>query len=335
MVLEKCVHPLVLGSQFLRVTQTLTKYTSRIKNVFSNILGLNFLAVLEAEQYLLDGYLNGQAADIVPDTGSDIMVMSLLFAKQLGLTVYNGPEHRVKVQFIDGSEAYTIGRVRGVKWRFQRYLDWGKHTLRRDGYEFHIIQHLPVDAIVSNDFIAKVGVFKNHTHRLVSRRPEKAHTGIYGIRYIESKRAHKKEQTVSRIQSSSAEVEESELHRRDAAEEDIEELLLTDPVAAEAKRLEEQERRRAQDQHKRRYNEVRLASIPQTATINTGGIALPALHSTTHASLHNTSLTQQSAHAPYQSQAGVATAASFDVESGRPQAKRRRLELPGWLIGSR
>lgn len=199
MVLEKCVHPLVLGSQFLRVTQTLTKYTSRIKNVFSNILGLNFLTVLEAEQYLLDGYLNGQAADIVPDTGSDIMVMSLLFAKQLGLTVHNGPEHRIKVQFIDGSEAHTIGRVRGVKWRFQRYLDWGKHTLRRDGYEFHIIQNLPVDAIVSNDFISKVGVFKNHTHRLVSRRPEKAHTGIYGIRYIESKRAHKKEQ--SRLQS--------------------------------------------------------------------------------------------------------------------------------------
>ncbi|KAK7711993.1 hypothetical protein SLS64_005264 [Diaporthe eres] len=202
----------------------------RIKNVFSSILGLNFLAVLEAEQYLLDGYLNGQAADIVPDTGSDIMVMSLLFAKQLGLTVHNGPEHRIKVQFIDGSEAHTIGRVRGVKWRFQRYLDWGKHTLRRDGYEFHIIQNLPVDAIVSNDFIAKVGVFKNHTHR------------IYGIRYIESKRAHKKEQKM----------EESELHRRDAAEEDIEELLLTDPVAAEAKRLEEQERRRARDQHKRR-----------------------------------------------------------------------------------
>lgn len=199
MVLEKCVHPLVLGSQFLRVTQTLTKYTSRITNVFSNILGLNFLAVLEAEQCLLDGYLNGQAADIVPDTGSDIMVMSLLFAEQLGLTVHDGPEHRIKVQFIDGSEAYTIGRVRGVKWRFQRYLDWGKHTLRRDGYEFHIIQNLPVDAIVSNDFIAKVGVFKNHTHRLVSRRPEKAHTGIYGIRYIESKRAHKKEQ--SRLQS--------------------------------------------------------------------------------------------------------------------------------------
>lgn len=130
-------------------------------------------------------------------------------------------------------------------------------------------------------------------------------------------------------------MEESELHRRDAAEEDIEELLLTDPVAAESKRLEEQERRRAQDQHKRRYDEARLASIPQTATINTGGIALPAQHSSTEFSLQNTSLTQQSAHALYQSQAGAATAASFDVESGRPQAKRRRLELPRWLIGSR
>lgn len=193
-VLEKCIHPLVLGSQFLRITQTLTKYTHRIKNIFSNILELNFLAVLEAEQYLLDGYLNGQAADIVPDTGSDIMVMSLLCAQRLGLQVHDGPQHRTKIQFIDGSEAYTIGMVQGVKWRFQRYLDWGRHTLRRDGYEFHIIQHLPVDAIVNNDFIHKVRVFETHTHRLVCRRLGEAEPGIYGIRYIESQRAKKKKE---------------------------------------------------------------------------------------------------------------------------------------------
>lgn len=45
-VLEKYIHPLVLGSQFLRVTQTLTKYTNRIKNIFSDILGLTLTVTL-------------------------------------------------------------------------------------------------------------------------------------------------------------------------------------------------------------------------------------------------------------------------------------------------
>lgn len=193
-VLEKCIHPLVLGSQFLRVTQTLTKHTNRIKNVFSNILSLNFLGIFEAEQYLLDGYLNGQAADIVPDTGSDIMVMSLTFAERLGLTIHGGPQHRTKVQFIDGSEVYTIGKVRGVRWKFQKWLDCGSHTRRRAGYDFHIIQHLPVDVIVSNDFVQNLEVFKRHKHRLVSRQPNQFESGIYGIRFIKSLRGHKKEQ---------------------------------------------------------------------------------------------------------------------------------------------
>lgn len=194
-VLEKCIHPLVLGSHFLQVTQTLTKHTSRIHKVFSNILSLNFLGELECEQYLLGGYLNCQAADIVPDTGSDIMVMSLTFAKRLGLLIHDGPQHRTKVQLIDGSEVCTIGKVRGVKWQYQKWIDWSSHRLRKFGHEFHIIRHLPVDVIVGNEFIDEVGLFQNHSHRLVLRQPKEAHPGIYGIRLKgESLRAKKKQQ---------------------------------------------------------------------------------------------------------------------------------------------
>lgn len=190
-VLEKCAHPLVLGSQFLRATHTLTKYTNRVKNVFSNILGLNFMGVLEAEQHLLHGYLNGQSVDVVPDTGSDIMAMSLQFALQLDLTIYVGHQNRTTVQFIDGSEAWTIGMVRGVKWDF---LDSWRYALDREEYEFHVIQHLPVDVIVNNDFIQKFKVFKRHKHVLVLRRPKEFQPGIYGIRFINSLHGHKKEQ---------------------------------------------------------------------------------------------------------------------------------------------
>lgn len=128
------------------------------------------------------------------------------------------------------------------------------------------------------------------------------------------------------VQFSSADMEESELHRRDAAEEDIEELLPNDPVAAESKWLAEQERRRAQIERKRRYDEAQLASMPQTATTNTGGVMLPSQPSTTGSSLHNTNIAQQSADALDRPQAGLAPDMNFDAESGQPRVKRRRFK---------
>ncbi|KAK2603126.1 hypothetical protein N8I77_009606 [Diaporthe amygdali] len=334
-VLEKSVHPLVLGSHFLRITQTLTKYTNRIKKVFSNILGLNFLGFLEAEQSLLAGYLNDHAVDIVPDTGSDIMVMSLSFADRLGLTISEGRQDKIRVQFIDGSEAYTLGRVRGVRYKSHWYVERGNRTIYGCDCDFYIIQHLPVDAIVSNEFVEEVGVFENHMYRLKSRQPKELQFGIYGIRYIESPCARQKEQSTL-DHSFSAEMEESELHRRDAAVEDIEELLATDPSAAESRQRDERERR-ARNDRKRKHDEAQLSYPLQTSRIHTGGTTRSARQTGTGSLLHEANTDQRSAESSYQQMAGqtLTLAVGFDPESGQPQTKRRRFCLSRWLRGSR
>lgn len=140
---------------------------------------------------------------------------------------------------------------------------------------------------------------------------------------------------MGRNQISSAELEEIELHLRDAAEEDIEELLLTDPVAAETKRLEEQERRLVQNERKRRFDEARASSMPQAAVIHAGDITIPVQQSSNGFLPQNANMTQQSADLSYQTQAGLAQGTTFDPESGLPQAKRRRSYLARLLCGSR
>lgn len=140
---------------------------------------------------------------------------------------------------------------------------------------------------------------------------------------------------MGRSQISSAELEEIELHRRDAAEEDIEELLLTDPVAAETKRLEEQERRRVQNERKRRFDETQAPSMPHAAVIHAGDITIPDQQSSNGSLPQNANMTQQSADLSYQTQAGLTPGTNFDAESGLPQAKRRRSYLARLLGGSR
>lgn len=179
-VMEDPVHDLVLGSQFLGITKTLTKYQSRIRNSSSDVLSLNLLG---GQQDLLLGSCNGIGALVVPDTGSDLMVMSARYAKALRLKVHDDMSHREQVQFIDGSMALTDGLVKNVKWRFHSARN-GKPTK----YDFHIFNNLPptVDAIVSNRFIDDHDVFNAHREWIYKDIQED--DGVYNIRLIKKRR---------------------------------------------------------------------------------------------------------------------------------------------------
>lgn len=94
---------------------------------------------------------------MVPDTGSEIMAMSASYAAQLGLKILTDTRHRTKVQFVDGSKVLTDGLVKDVSWQFEQ----GDNPVLKD---FHIIEALPVDAVVSIDFLDKYDVFSKYEH---------------------------------------------------------------------------------------------------------------------------------------------------------------------------
>lgn len=176
-VLENVFYPLVLGSKFLKLTKTFTKYMHRLKRAFSKSTRIS-LKMFGEEQEFVSGYLNGSNCFAVPDSGSKIMAVSGAFARAHGLEVHRGPNHQHLMEFIDGSEALTDGVIKDLQWQF-RLEDM---PLRCD---FHVIENLPVDAILSSALVDEHDVFSRYEDLLIDMDSLKGSSGIYNIRLSE------------------------------------------------------------------------------------------------------------------------------------------------------
>jgi len=97
----------------------------------------------------LAGFVGGLPCVAVPDTGSTIMAMAASFAADRGRDI--DPTRRIKVRFADGSEATTLGTAT-ASW-----------ALREDdypvNYEWHVLEGLSVNAILSIDYIKSHDIF--------------------------------------------------------------------------------------------------------------------------------------------------------------------------------
>lgn len=180
-IMERCTHDLVLGSDFLKMTDTLKVHNKslRLKKVFSQIPTIGLLGF---GQDFLHGYLNMSSCLALPDTGSELMVMSESYAIIRDLEIQKDERHRV--EFMDGSTARTHGMVRGVQWQFTPDGQPSTH-------DFHIIRDLLVDAILSSQFLEDFEIFSNYEHLL-----QPAHIGggqgvIYGISLAKKPKAQR------------------------------------------------------------------------------------------------------------------------------------------------
>ena len=101
------------------------------------------------------GQIEGYQTSACPDTGSDIMAMSSHFCQQRGYTIDHSQEHKIKVQFADGSFGWTQGKVSGLDWRFGHNQRLGDSFL----VDFYVLPNLPCDVILSNEFLLDNDVF--------------------------------------------------------------------------------------------------------------------------------------------------------------------------------
>jgi hypothetical protein len=112
------------------------------------------MCFLGSHQYV-SGRVNGTYVEAVPDTGADVPLMSKSFAENHGLVVRTDPEHRILLEFADGSTATTIGLVKGVEWRF-----WtSKEPYHLDAY---VIENLQTEFILDNTFLYDTNAFVTH-----------------------------------------------------------------------------------------------------------------------------------------------------------------------------
>ncbi|KAI0424749.1 hypothetical protein F5Y09DRAFT_353111 [Xylaria sp. FL1042] len=199
-IVENLEYSRILCYDFLRKTETLTRFfKDRIKEVVrSGLRGFSLCllddpTVCDGVQARMDGFINGTRARVVPDTGSGIMAVSASYARRLGLKV--DTNRRTRVTFADGSSAITSGIVKAA-WTFlppdpkselRPCLDDEDDSQNEDAwnyeweYEWHVIEGLPVDAILSLDFIKQHDIFNQHEHVFVLIPPRSTLAELFGI----------------------------------------------------------------------------------------------------------------------------------------------------------
>ncbi|KAI7971003.1 hypothetical protein EIK77_007119 [Talaromyces pinophilus] len=110
-----------------------------------------------------------------PDTGSDAMFVSKEYAEKLDLEIDNDIKSQIEVELGDGTTTWTSGIVRDVSWIV------GGMGVRCD---FHILDNLCVDVVLSNDYLFEYKIFLKYKKYLVDNDMEEDHSQLCSIRLI-------------------------------------------------------------------------------------------------------------------------------------------------------
>ncbi|OCK95762.1 uncharacterized protein K441DRAFT_676645 [Cenococcum geophilum 1.58] len=257
-VLPECTHDVIIGGKFLKFTQTLTKFARRIKMKllpFPPCLGAKLLG---SQRQRVWGSLDGERAVAVPDTGSDVMLVSTAYAMQRGFKISDQKDYRLELEFADGSRAFTRGLVKDVDWSF----DDSDTSYQCD---FHVLDNLPVDVVLSNDFLFDVNAFSEYDSSFFDADDVSAqgYVELSLVRQISwlgnriQKIFSRKTQEVTDSNQGQWEEERRELQRRDAIDDVItampEDSLFKVRDKKEARRKEKQKREAWQRSHGQRH----------------------------------------------------------------------------------
>ncbi|PHH63907.1 hypothetical protein CDD81_5355 [Ophiocordyceps australis] len=147
-------HDLVLPFEFLRDTETLSRHRHRLQQV--PVHKENSLRYLDAssagkhdKRARLRGFVGNKPCVAVPDTGSTIMAMSASYATMHDIDI--DVTQKSTVRFADGTKAITMGMATAT-WAFEADRD-------PISYEWHILEGLEVDAVLSIEFIKRHNIF--------------------------------------------------------------------------------------------------------------------------------------------------------------------------------
>ncbi|KAK9780543.1 hypothetical protein SCAR479_02658 [Seiridium cardinale] len=119
-VFANCPVPLILGMPFLERNEILTKNRSLLEDCPLAYSQIDSVFWIGSVRNRLQCSLDSHKAIAVADTGSDVNLMSLEYAKREGYQIDRRREFRRRLQFGDGSQADTVGQV----YVHNLTLDW-------------------------------------------------------------------------------------------------------------------------------------------------------------------------------------------------------------------
>ncbi|KAI1269872.1 hypothetical protein F5Y18DRAFT_112253 [Xylariaceae sp. FL1019] len=119
-IFANCPVPLILGMPFLERNEILTKNRSLLEDCPPAYSRIDSVFWIGSVRNRLRCSLDSHKAMAVADTGSDVNLMSLAYAKREGYQIDRRQECRRRLQFGDGSQADTVGQV----YVHSLTLDW-------------------------------------------------------------------------------------------------------------------------------------------------------------------------------------------------------------------
>lgn len=164
-ILPNSVQDIILGRTFLKVTETFTCTINRLRRVKKTVLKTlkqHRLLYLGDRAPKFLGLLNGTFVDALADTGSNVLVMDEDFARERGLFVVRGREHRTRLMFADGTTKMTSGVTRKMSWQFGASPDSPKHLL-----EFHVLKNSPTPVILNDSLLFDTNAYEAYDRYLV------------------------------------------------------------------------------------------------------------------------------------------------------------------------
>jgi hypothetical protein len=152
-VFDKLISPVLLGMNFLAETETLSKYTHRLKAVPKHAgIPKRILSMGDATSRV-SCMIDGKFAFAHADTGSEIALVDMQYVQSHCLDILPGCE---AIMFADGSIDYTQGSVNVLltlpgSGLFRR-ASWQKVT-------FHIMEGCSFDLIFDEGLVEACGIF--------------------------------------------------------------------------------------------------------------------------------------------------------------------------------
>lgn len=170
-VLLKVVTPIIMGMQFLKETETLTKHRERFVRVQRPALQALSVCSLDSPRHLLSCNLDYKPTTATPDTGSEINLISPRVASEFGMHVYPAEE---LLELADGSVVVTSGYVRAS-------LSIGNNLISTN-VDFYLLQGLTHRIIIGEETLEELRIFTDHQNSLITAFTDYQQSGLNTIR---------------------------------------------------------------------------------------------------------------------------------------------------------
>ena len=152
-LLPDCAHSIILGNAFLAETETLTRNRHRIQVETVHGQGIQHVNVAGSLNQRLIGCLDGMETLALPDTGSEVHIVSEAYARKRGFDINTNHEHRNILRLANGSVQETVGQIE-ADWTCGEGGGGGSKTLT-----FEVLAGCPYEVIIGQGLLFDDDVF--------------------------------------------------------------------------------------------------------------------------------------------------------------------------------